>query len=415
VPNYDGRAPAATTAGDAVLWIPRVALSPLYFTSEYVLRRPLAVVVPAAERADLPRKVYDFFIFGADHKAGVVPVGLVEFGFKPSVGVYAFWDDAGFKGHDLALHVEAWPTDWIGGSLTERFRLDSETTLQLAVSGVERPDRVFYGEGPRSLQSSESRYHQGKLDVGAGLDWRFWRSSHVQSGAGMRVVGLGPGHYGDDPSLEKEAATGAFTIPFGFDRGYTEEYNRVLLTIDTRPPKSTTGSGVRIELQTEEGNDVSRSPAAGWLRYGAMAEGLLDLNGHGRVLSLSITALFADPLGTEPIPFTELVNLGGDGPMPGYFLGRLVDRSAAIATARYTWPIGPWLGGMLEADVGNVFGEHLENFAPGLLRFSGAIGLSLLGLKDVPVELLIGCGSETFDHGGQVDSVRAMAGVPLSF
>jgi hypothetical protein len=31
------------------------------------------------------------------------------------------------------------------------------------------------------------------------------------------------------------------------------------------------------------------------------------------------------------------------------------------------------------------------------------------------VEFLIGIGSETFDHGGQIDSIRVMAGVPLTF
>ena len=36
----------------------------------------------------------------------------------------------------------------------------------------------------------------------------------------------------------------------------------------------------------------------------------------------------------------------------------------------------PWLGGTIEAAVGNVFGEHLQGFRPGRLRFSGDIGIS---------------------------------------
>src|SRR5271166_2308510 len=79
VPDYDGRGRTPAPAANAALWIPRIVLAPAYLVSEYVLRAPLAVAIPAAERVDLPRKVYDFFTFGPEHKAGVVPVGLVEF------------------------------------------------------------------------------------------------------------------------------------------------------------------------------------------------------------------------------------------------------------------------------------------------------------------------------------------------
>jgi hypothetical protein len=62
-----------------------------------------------------------------------------------------------------------------------------------------------------------------------------------------------------------------------------------------------------------------------------------------------------------------------------------------------------------------VFSAHLAGFDAGLLRFSGAFGLSVAGLQDAPLELLFGLGSETFDHGGQIDSVRVSLGVPHTF
>jgi len=422
VPDYDGRGPPPAKPGDAVLWVPRVVLSPAYLTTEYVLRRPLGVAVTAAEHADLPRKVYDFFTFGPDHKAGVAPIGLVEFNFNPSVGVYAFWDDAGFKGDDLRLHAEAWPTDWVATSLTQRIVLDADRSLQIRLSGIRRPDRVFYGLGPRSLQSSQSRYGDERLDAGATYDWRFWRSSHILTTVGVRDVTTFDGHYGTDPSLSQEAATGAFAVPYGFDQEYTVQYNRIVAAVDTRAPASRRLSGVRLELAGEQGNELRQSPAAGWMRYGATAAGYVDLNGHARVLGLSVTTTFVDPLGSRPIPFSELVYLGGDHPMPAYYAERMVDRSAAVATASYDWPIGPWLDGRLELAAGNVFGTHLESFDPGLLRLSGALGVSLAGLKDpvsgvsdAPVEFLVGVGSETFSQGGKIDSLRVMLGVPHTF
>jgi hypothetical protein len=414
-PHFGGPPPAPATPGTIALWVPRVILSPLYFASEYVIRRPLALAIPAAERADLPNKIYDFFTFGPEHKAGFAPVGFVEFGFNPSAGIYAFWDDAFFAGNSLRLHAEAWPNDWLAGSLTERIRLDERRTLTLRVSGVRRPDNVFYGLGPSAPQSNQSRYGQDRVDVGAVMDWRLWRSSRVQAAMGFRSVSLYHGHFGEDPSVEQEARAGAFTLPYGFDRGYGEEYNRLLFALDTRSSTREPVSGFRIEAQGEQGSDVRGSPASGWIRYGFGAGAFLDLNEYGRVVSLSVTTLFADPLGSLPIPFTELVSLGGNGPMRGFYPGRVVDRSAAVATLQYVWPIGVWFDGDIQAAVGNVFGEHLDAVAPGLLRFSGAIGLTTVGLQDAPLELLVGFGTETFDHGAQLDSLRATIGVPRSF
>jgi hypothetical protein len=419
VPDYDGRGPAPSRPGDIVLWVPRVVLSPLYFVTEYVIRAPLAVAVPAAESADWPRKIYDIFTFGPEHKVGFAPVGFVEFDFNPSIGVYAFWDDAGFKGDDLRAHAEAWPDDWIAGSFLERIRLADRRALQLRVSGIHRPDKVFYGIGPNSLQADQRRYGIDRIEGSAAYEWRFWRSSRIETMVGAWQVSTRDGHFGGNPSLSEEAATRAFPIPYGFGRDYTAQYNRLVAAIDTRVPASRLGSGARVELTGEQVNEL-QAPSSGWIRYGVTAGGYVDINGRGRVLGLSATTLMVDPLGAEPVPFTELVYLGGDHPMPGYFEGRLRDRSAAAATAAYSWPIGPWLDGNIQLDVGNVFGAHLAGFDARLLRFSGALGVTVATSNDSafqedPLELVVGIGSETFEHRGQIDSVRVMFGVPHTF
>jgi hypothetical protein len=101
-----------------------VVLSPLYFTTEWLLRRPLGAAISAAERAHLPNAHYNFFAFGPEHKSGIAPIAFVDFGFNPSIGAYGFWDDAFFKGDDLHAHVSFWPDDsasqgtqrfWLGG------------------------------------------------------------------------------------------------------------------------------------------------------------------------------------------------------------------------------------------------------------------------------------------------------------
>ena len=419
LPDYDGRGPRPTSPGEAALWVPRVLLSPIYLPTEWLLRRPLGAAVSAAERADLPNILYNFFAFGPDHKAGFAPIAFVDFGFNPSVGVYGFWDDALFKGDDLRVHVDFWTNDWIGASFVQRIHFHGKDSVQLKLLGVRRPDHVFYGTGPSTLQSAQSRYGNDKLDFGVLFDFPMWRASKIDAGLGVRSESFRDGHYGGDPGILENVAANVFPLPDGFARGYTAEYNDVLVALDSRRPYPSEGSGVRLEAQAEQGNDVRQSPGSGWLHTAAGAGGFWDVTGNRRVLGLSAIAMFSDPLGGRPVPFTELVTVGGDvpspgafpAPMPGFFPGRLVDRSAAVATLRYKWPIAPWVAGSLQGAVGNVFGDHLQGFDTRLLRFSGAFGIESDSSPDSSFELIVGVGTETFAHGAQVDSLRAALGI----
>jgi hypothetical protein len=127
-----------------------------------------------------------------------------------------------------------------------------------------------------------------------------------------------------------------------------------------------------------------------------------------------VAALFADPLTQRPVPFTELAALGGAGLMRGFMPGRLLDRSAAAATLHYRWPIWVWLNGAIQLSVGNVFGPHLAGLRPALLRFSGTIGVES-GSPDESLEVLVGLGSETFEHGAQITSLRIVVGTNHGF
>lgn len=414
LPDYDGR-PDPVTAGDVALWVPRLVLSPLYLVSEYVIRRPLGTLVTAAERANLPKVLYDFFTFGEDHKAGFAPIAFFDFGFRPSVGLYIFWDDAFFKGHDLRLHGSTWTRDWLALVFEDRIRLGKESSLEFEAALIKRPDHVFYGLGPNSVQDDRSRYSRTLLDGSATYQLRMWRSSSVQTRLGVRRATLRDGSFGDDPSLSEESARGTYPLPPGFGSAYTAQYHKILAALDSRRRRPASGSGVRVEAEAEHGTQINTFPGSGWLRYGASAGAFYDLNGRNRVVSLSFTAIFSDPVGRGEIPFTELVQLGGVGPMRGFWPGRLVDRSAAVMTARYKWPIWGFLDGALEAALGNVFGERLEGFDPKLLRFSSAIGISTVGSPDSSVELLFGIGTETFDSGGKVSSFRVLVGSNRGF
>ena len=413
VPDYDGVGRPDAKNDNAGTWLARIFLSPLWFVAEYGVREPAGAAAKGVEKGDIATRVYNTFAFGPNHQFGIFPVAFVEFGFNPSVGFYGFWNDAFVKNNDMRIHYELWPSEWFGGSLTDRYRIDKERAVQLRVAALKRPDEVFYGIGPDTAQWHQSRYGIDKFDVGATMESKAWRSSSVRGTIGVRKVDVFHGHYGSDPSLEDEARAGGFAIPYGFDRGYMGPYTDLRLIVDSRKREERRGSSARFEIQGEQGTDVEHS-ASGWIRYGANAGVFLDLNGHSRILSLQVAALFADPLNNTQIPFTELVTLGGDVWMPGYFPGRLVDRSAAIAQLAYTWPVGPKIDARMEAAVGNVFGEHLNDFDLGLMRISAAFGLEA-HVGDPPIQFLIGMGTEPIDRGATVDSFRVTVGIPRTF
>lgn len=413
LPDYDGRGGAPQTPGRKALWVPRLLLSPLYFVSEFVIRRPLGAAITAAERAELPAALYDFFAFGPDHKAGVVPIAFLEFGFKPSVGLYAFWDDAGFKGHQLRLRGSTWGPSWLSATATERFVFNDRADITLNATATRRPDYAFFGIGPDAHQDAMMRYRGDWVDTRAEFRAGFWSSSMLEAGAGYRGFSFHDTDF-DRPSVEQEAAAGRIPYPPGFQDGYRAPFGRGRLILDSRDPKGS-ATGVRAELTGEQGVDLKNSPSSGWIRYSGSFGAFWDLGESGRVLGLSLTSIMSDQLGQRPIPFTEQVTLGGTDLMPGFRPGRLYDRSALVATLRYSWPIWIWLNGSLQAAVGNVFGEHLSGFRAERNRLSAALGIESNSSRDSVFQAVIGIGSETFESGGKIDSLRIAVGARRGF
>ena len=413
LPDY-GR-PSPDNPGRTLLWIPRIVFFPAYVVTEYVIRRPLGFAITAAEKAQLPAALYDFFAFGPDHKAGIVPIAFIDFGFEPSVGLYAFWDDAGFDGHDLRLRGSTWGSDWLSGTATERFHVTERLDLTLTGTAVRRPDYAFYGVGPDTLEENLARYGADTVDARVSTRYDLAGASHFEVRSGYRSTFFRPGAYPPDPTLDERVLAGTLAEPPGYENGYRAGVSGAKVVLDTRPEDEGPGSGLRLELDGEHGADFETTPAAGWLRYGGTVGGLVDLTEQGRVVSLSVSALFADPLGSRPVPFTELVTLGGPNLMPGFRAGRLYGESALVTTLRYSWPIWIWLNGSLQAAVGNVFEERLEGLDVERMRFSGAIGIESSGSRDSIFQALVGFGTETFESGAELEVLRLTVGARSGF
>jgi len=412
VPVYDGREEAPTTAGDVALWVPRIVLFPLYLTSEYVLRRPMGALVTTAERDRWPAALVSFFTFGTEHQAGVVPTALFDFGFRPSVGLYGFWDDALARGNDLRFRAAFGGTDWLTAGIADRIHLGGDATVTLRFDWTRRPDGLFAGVGARSLEDDVGRFAFERTEGAALFHVPLGGQNALRTEVGARSVQFLPGTCCDEPSLRSRIREGAYGVPAGLDTGYGLTFQRIQLGLDTRSPRPAAGSGVRLELDLSQLQSLRPAAALSqWTGYGASVGGFLDLTGTGRVLSLQATARFVDPWSeTDEIPFTELVQLGHREPMRGFKEGRLIGRSAAAVTLQHEWPIWVSVNGAAQLEVGNVFGPHLEDLAPELLRGSLALGARSAGSDDHFLEVLVGLGTETVQDGFHPTSIRLLVG-----
>ena len=392
VPDYDGRGEEPTTVGDVALWVPRVAFAPLYLATEFAVRRPTGWLVVNAERGRWHARIYDFFTT-ADHKAGFVPTFYLESGFQPVVGLYLFADDVGTAGHALRFSGSL----GVGHralSVVERLRRGG-MTISLNGQASDRDDYSHYGVGPTTEMDDRARYGAQRLQISGSVEGRAG-PIRVRAELGFRDVELRSSACCDDPSLA--VASKALV-----DGGSSGAFERIEVGLDTRSH----GSGLTAELDLEHGTS--------WNRVTASASANLGV-GRGRVLSVGLSGGMVDGAGGEEVPVTELVSVGGAGPLPGFAAGRLVGQSAIAAVAQYEWPVSAWLNGALHVGVGDVFGEHFDGFDPDLMRLSAGLGFRTGGnSSDFRFEALVALGTDTFADGAGVEAVRLVLGGSHAF
>jgi len=419
VPDYDG----LPKRGDGAWWFPRVLLFPFYLVTEYGVRAPVGALVRTAEKHNWAGALYDLFT-SDDGKIGLFPSAFFDFGTRPSVGLFFFWNDFVAPKNDLRFHFGTWGPTWINVTATDRYTFAPKKSVSLRTAFSRRRDLYFNGLGPESSPEAESRYEANRLEVGGMFESDGWRLSALRLGAGVRRVDYGSGGCCNDPTLLDRVSAGAFPLPPHYGDPYTSFYERTQIVLDSRRPMPHPGTGFRVELYGEPAFHPRPREPESWLRYGASVGQTIDLNGHQRNLSLTLSGDFADPVTGRDVPFNEQVTLGGgqtpagsfvETKMRGFRFGRLVGRSAAVATLQYTWPIWFLLEGVIQVAAGNVFGPGLRDFEPDLLRMSGVVGVRTNQRRDAHFEILFGGGTETFREGLALESFRLAVGTTHGF
>ena len=410
VPDYRGQEPPPPTAGEVLIWVPRVILIPVYLVTEYVIRVPVGAFSTAAEKGDWGPAVFNFFAFGPDHKGGIFPTFFLNFGFRPSIGLHFFWDDTFVARNKVTADLAWGGSNWITIGLGDRYRFTKESSIALEGHWNRRPDNLYFGIGSLTPDTFKSRY--GTDVVGGSLSYLYAaKQARVETGARLTRTVFREYSCCSDPTLTQRVERGELPPPPGYQENTTAAELFIRASLDTRSP-DINRSGVRVGVAAAPSVDTTRGFDRSWIRYGAGVEGSWDVTGKGRVLSLGVLAEFADPLGSEPVPFWQLVTVGGAEPFVGFLRGRLRDRSALGAQLSWRWPVFAYLDGVAGVSFGNVFDAHLRNFRWDALRLSAELGVrtaSILGASNF--QFVVGIGTEPFSQGLRLTSFSLAFGV----
>lgn len=417
VPDYDGLPEPGPDAGEVLLWIPRVLFAPITLVLDYGLRRPLGWLATTAEREGWPTLLLDALTWN-ERRSGIVPSFLLAYGLQPTGGLRLFSNDDIAPGHSLDASISYGGNDFVQGAASYTVRTSGDRVRgTVGGTGARRPDLVFSGIG-WDADAVQYRYRSTWYAADAELAIDFWRESRLVVRAGIdghEYDADGYAALSDSPSLEDAIQSGRFEVPYGLAGGYVAYRQRLELAIDSRELEPAPGHGVRIEGHGELAVDPGDPSARRWVRWGAAAGAFVDL-GHHRVIGVWGLAHFADPIGSAPLPFEELVALGQDALlMQGFLRGQLRGRSGVATTLEYVYPIWTRLDGRLHVSVGNVFGEHLEDFAFERLRVSFGIGIATAGDPDSALHFALAAGTAPFVEGATIDSVQLLVGTRRGF
>ena len=406
-PDYDGRPEPDASAGDVLLWVPRIVVYPVYLFSEYVLREGLSRAIGGAEKLRADSEEEDTF--------GFTPALELETQRRPVFGLMAIWREVGDKRHTLRGYAGFGGTDWLRAILGSRVDLDEGAEVTMRAEASRRPDGIFWGIGPLAPEGDAARYGRDVFEGSFAARVPVVSHLRLTFDAGLRRDHFDAPACCEEPSVIGRVARGEMTAPPGFG-GFTRLHQGLGLDVDSRDEPGARATGLAVHGDAAHAIDVESPHLDRWVRWGGTLQGEVDVTGTERMLGLSLQARFADPLAGGEVPFVELASLGGDD-MRGFVQGRFLGRSATVATLGWRWPLWPYFEGRTHIACGTVAGAHLDGWRAGDLRLSFDIGLHTEppSPTDWELELMVGLGTERFEDGGGPETGRVLFAVTPRF
>jgi hypothetical protein len=400
--RYDGRAPQPSTRA-ALLAVPRLVLA----VPRLVVRGLGAVAKPVMEWNEREHAYQHVLaaLTAKDGREGVRPVFHYELAFRPSAGIVYF-------NHRLPHGTQASVSTEIGG--LETFIQNARVTVPLARERVtlavearyrRRDDELYTGIG-MNAELPRARYAVDEADVESRVALRPRRALRLEVGAdlGLRRFADGHAYDGDRPIgevycvrlLDGRCRTGAIDeaqVP-GFADGTQFARGRAALAVDSRQDEA--GSGVMLDLGAAYTRGLGRDRAS-YLRVHGHAGTALEIWRHRTLyVGLSADDLFA--FGSAPIPFSELVVLGGSDDLRGFARGQFRGGAALRGSNEKIWPVWMWMDGSVFADYGGAFGPDFRGLSFADMRPDIGFGLRVHSHKKFILRIQVAYGFG--DDGG---------------
>ncbi|MFB6264307.1 MAG: BamA/TamA family outer membrane protein [Bradymonadaceae bacterium] len=406
-PDYDGRSRARPSIGDVALWIPRVALYPIHLTVEGLFRRPIDALTQNVKPSNVEQGI-GYVTDVGETELGLEPIYSSGAGTAASYGLSLFTEDVADGHVDFRIGAAG----RIDRNLLLRTQmaynhLVDPVRVELSVEHERRDDYYFAGLGPRRQLRRGSRYERREF-----LSRLRTEIGPTETGFGGRVettlsenrVECSPERARDvcGPDARSGTSDDRYPIRRSDVAAVTTDYTLAEFAgrvyWDTRTDGS--GSGVRLQAAAEYGRGFGADSAKlQHVRYGAEASGfwdLFDLPGH--TAGLRIRAETIEPIGTDRIPFPELIALGGIESMRGFRRQQFRGQSSILATLNYRYPVWTIVDGLVFIESGHVFGSGFSELEPGLFRASVGIGLRTEGVlsSQTKYDANIAVGTTTF-------------------
>jgi hypothetical protein len=363
------------------------------------------------------QSVHGFFTW-KHGQGGVYPIMEIDVGRKNSVGAALFAREAFHPDNQIRLSVAAAFDGLLEVHGIDRLGGFSGGAGSMYLRGLyrQRPDGLFYGLGNQTRSEDKTFFFVNQPEVAGGLTHQLGAVGTVEAELGYRHLDFDSSDYSSDtPSLDQRyGGSGQAALPAGH-AGYGLLEGRAALILDSRRARLV-GSGVRLVADAAYGADPGAS-ATSFFTWGGTLAAMVDFSGRGHALGLTAMGRFVEDLGDDPIPFTELVSLGGRSSMRAFLPGRLRGESAFVGTLSYQQPLGRLVEGELFLEGGNVFEGRLSGLDPKHLFASYGLRLASTFSREVTVGLLAGFGSTRMDAPDfkPADEFRFNLGVSHSF
>jgi hypothetical protein len=350
--------------------------------------------VASVEQPTLWQSVHELFTWNHGN-SGVYPIVEVDVGRKTSAGAALFLREVGRPGNDVRLTLAGGLDGLLEVSAMDRLALSDRQSVFLRAQYRQRPDGLFYGLGGETRSEDKTVFELRSPELAAGLDRQVGDVLRLQLEALFRAPRFEGSDAMSTPSLTSRfGGAGQPPLPAGFD-GYQVLMGRAGATLDSRAGRPT-GSGVRLAADVGYAVDPGAS-ATRWLDWGGAAAGLVDFTGRGHQLGTEIVARLVEKQGSDDVPFTELVALGGRQLMRGFLPGRLRGDSALVWLLYYQQPIAGLLQAQLFLDLGNVFPGRLRELDPTNLYGDYGLRLETTFSREASIALLAGFGTTRVD------------------